>query len=105
MQELRFKIRGTEAANIEIQPCPDGSVDIVVKYGSYENKPSFSHNSVEGIIDSMKEAVNAEYAKAGSDKEEIVKFVKSYENKIMEDGWKGKFDDLFNNWCKKRNKI
>ena len=103
MQELRFKIRGTESANVEIIPTSDG-VEIVVKYGSYEKKPSISKGSADDVIEKMKAAANSEYKKPGADREEIVKFVKFYEKKIQEEGWKGKFDFsvLYERWLKNK---
>lgn len=115
MQELKFKITNTEAANIEIVPVSDG-VEIIVhygsekNYGSNENKPKgkFRFNSAskspEDIIEEMKEAAREEYNKAGTDKEELKKFVKFYEKKIQEDGWNGAFDfdKLYERWIGKK---
>lgn len=118
MEEIKFKIRNTEAANIEIVPCSDG-VEIVVHYG--QNKPSYTlhaeepettykskskwakkgFKSNEEIIEEMKEAAREEYKKEDCDKEELKKFVKFWEDKINENGWKGKtfnFETLYERW-------
>ena len=113
MQEIRFKIKGTESANVEILPTSDG-VEIVVKYGesqknygSSNNKPFKFHNgnkSPEEIIEGMKTVARKEYQKPGADKEELEKFVRFYERKINEDGWRGKFDfkKLYERWLENK---
>ena len=121
MEEIKFKIKHTEAANVEICPVEDG-VEIIVKYGS--KKPSYSlhtdtdepqvtykskskwgtkksQKSPEEIIDEMKAAARIEYKKPGADKDELTKFVQFWEKKINEDGWKGNkfdFDTLYDRW-------
>lgn len=106
MQELRFKIKNTEQATVDIIPTSDG-VEILVKYGSYEKKPSKFNNgnkSPEEIIEGMKTAARKEYQKPGADKEELKKFVEFYERKINEDGWNGAFDfdKLYERWLSKK---
>lgn len=113
MQEIRFKIKGTESANVEIVPTSDG-VEIVVKYGesqnnygSSNNKPFKFHNgkkTPEEIIEGMKTVARKEYQKPGADKEELKKFVEFYERKINEDGWNGAFDfdKLYERWLSKK---
>ena len=121
MEALRIKISNTQSANIEIQPCSDGSVDIVVNYGSEsrqnygssENKPSnykkpFTHHtkqaSPEEIIEGMKEVARKLYNQPDTDKDELTKFVKFYEKIIQEDGWNGafNFDKLYERWISKK---
>ena len=109
MQEIKFKIKQAESANVEIIPCADG-VEIVVRYGesqknygSSDNKPFKFHNgqkTPEEIIEGMKTVARKEYQKPGADKEELKKFVEFYERKINEDGWKGAFDfyKLYDRW-------
>lgn len=121
MQDIKFKISNTEAANIEIVPVNDG-VEIIVHYGSHQQQsaqnygsnqkePSESpkkafkfhgkQSSPEDIIEGMKEVARKLYSKEGTDKEELKKFVKFYENLITEKGeWKGgfDFDRLWEKW-------
>ena len=114
MQELKFKIKGTETAQVEIVPVSDG-VEIIVHYGSeapvpsQERKPFKPRNyaqdkTPEEIIEGIKIAARNEYKKEGADKEELTKFVKFYERKIQEDGWKGNFDfdKLYGSWLSKK---
>ena len=113
MQEIKFKIKQAESANVEIIPCADG-VEIVVRYGesqknygSSDNKPFKFHNgqkTPEEIIEGMKTVARKEYQKPGADKEELKKFVEFYERKINEDGWKGAFDfyKLYDRWLSKK---
>ena len=113
MQEIKFKIKQAESANVEIIPCADG-VEIVVRYGesqknygSNEKKPFKFHNgnkSPEEIIEGMKTVARKEYQKPGADKEELKKFVEFYERKINEDGWNGAFDfdKLYERWLSKK---
>lgn len=98
MQELRFKIRGTEAANIEIQPCPDGSVDIVVKYGEPQNNYGSSNNKPSNYkktytkpnksnIEILKNYCGELKNDEDIDIKELTNFYKFYEGKIED--WKG----------------
>lgn len=121
MEAFRIKITNTQSAGIEIQPCSDGSVDIVVRYGtesqnstvSSQNKTPnykkpFTHHtkqaSPEEIIEGMKEVARKLYNQPDTDKDELTKFVKFYEKKIQEDGWNGSFDfdRLYERWISKK---
>ena len=93
---------------VEVIPQEDGSIIIRVNEGKTAPKPTYKfHNNTnkgskdpEDIIEEMKEAARLEYKK-GADKDEITKFVKFWEKKIRENGWKGNkfnFDVLFERW-------
>lgn len=108
MQDLRLKISGAQLANIEIVPCSDGSVDIIVhKQEQAENKPykkQFNSKEPEDVVEEMKAAAREEYKKEDCDKKELQKFVEFWEKKITEDGWKGgsfNFQTLYNRWLDK----
>ena len=88
MQELRFKIRGTESAHVEMQPCTDGSVDIVIKYGSYEKKPSKFNKPDESNIEILKNFCGIKKLEEGVDINELKGFYDFYEKKMYD--WKGK---------------
>lgn len=117
MQEIKFKIKNTEFANVEIVPVSDG-IEIVVRYGGREQagegrgfkekgkefKERGRERSADEVIDQMKEYAREEYKKPGADKAEITKFVKFWEAKIENEGWKGefKFDMLYDRWLKNK---
>lgn len=105
MQEIKFKIKNTESANVEIVPCEDG-VEIIVKYGS--KKPTYSlHTDPDEPQVTYKskskwgktQKSNAEILKSfcSGKKEdpdinlkELKAFYEFYSNKA--DDWKGKMD-------------
>lgn len=115
MQEIKFKIKDTEFANVEIVPVGDG-VEIIVHYGSNSEKSgSFEKQPKQGkfnpkakspqeVIEDMKADAREEYKKPGADKKEIKKFVDFWERKIEENGWKGefKFDVLYERWLENK---
>lgn len=110
MQEIKFKIKNTEFANVEIVPV-SGGIEVVVRYGGREQaregkefKERGRERSAEEVISQMKEYAREEYKKPGADKAEITKFVKFWEAKIENEGWKGefKFDTLYDRWLKNK---
>lgn len=115
MEAFRIKITNTQSAGIEIQPCSDGSVDIVVRYGtesqnntvSSQNKPFKFHNkenhTVEELVNSLRQFCSKKIKEEPEWKEDIIKFGKFYSERVKE-GWKGelRINDLYKNWCDKR---
>ena len=113
MQEIKFKIKNTESANVEIVPCEDG-VEIVVKYGS--NKPTYSLHTdpdepkvtykskskwgktQKSNAEILKEFCSQMKSEEGVNKKELLKFYEFYEPKM--DDWKGKIqpDKLWERW-------
>lgn len=98
MQELKFKIKGTETANVEIIPVSDG-VEIVVHYGaetqqnngSFENKPkktyTYHNNQDKSNIEILKEFCGGLRKSGAASVDEILKFYNFYEGKLED--WKG----------------
>ena len=110
MSDFKIKLSNVDTANIEIIPCKDGGVELVVHY-TEEKKPfkfqekekpqSKGSGDIESIISQMKVAARLEYKLPNTDKKELTKFVAFWENKIRTDGWKGNvfdFDKLFERW-------
>lgn len=114
MSEFRIKLSQVDSTNIEIIPCKDGGVELVVHY-TEEKKPfkfhekekesekpqSKDNSNIESIISQMKVAARVEYKLPNTDRKELEKFVAFWENKIRTDGWKGSkfdFDKLFERW-------
>lgn len=102
MEELKFKIRGTETANVEIVPTEDG-VEIIVKYGSvkknygsYEKQPPTP--SLKDNLERLKDFCGRLKEDEDVNKKELLKFYKFYENKMPE--WKPgvKIEKLWEKW-------
>lgn len=108
MEAFRIKITNTQSAGIEIQPCSDGSVDIVVRYGTESQNKTFKfHNkekqTVEELVDSLRRFCSKKIKEEPEWKEDIIKFGKFYSERVKDD-WKGelRINDLYKNWCDKR---
>lgn len=105
MQELKFKIKNTEQAQVEIVPCADG-VEIVVRYGesqknygSSNNKPFKFHNKQEkSNAEIIKEFCAEKKNEEGVNLKELKSFYEFYTERA--DDWKGKMDAerLFSRW-------
>lgn len=114
MQQLKFKIKETESASVEIVPCADGGVEIIINYGSEtqknngssNNKPFKFHNN-QDMSSRGKEKSNAEIIKdfcsekkteEGVDLKQLKSFFDFYTAKS--DDWKGRMDadKLWKRW-------
>lgn len=108
MQDIKFKISNTEAANIEIVPCSDG-VEIIVhygdiqkNYGSNENKPSkfkfHSKGDSKSNADIIKDFCGSKKNEEGVDIKQLKSFYEFYTSKA--DDWKGRMDaeKLWQRW-------
>ena len=105
MQELKFKIKGTEQAQVEIVPCADG-VEIVVRYGesqknygSSNNKPFKFHNKQEkSNAEIIKDFCSEKKTEEGVNLKELKSFFEFYSEKAED--WKGKMDPnkLWERW-------
>lgn len=123
MQQLKFKIKETESASVEIVPCADGGVEIIINYGSEtqknygssNNKPfkstatsqPFKFHNNQDMSSQGKEKSNAEIIKdfcsekkteEGVDLKQLKSFFDFYTAKSGE--WKGQMDadKLWNRW-------
>lgn len=99
MQDLRLKINGAQLANIEIVPCSDGSVDIIVhKQEQAENKP---YKNKKSNVDILKDFCSKQKEYEDVDLKQLKSFYNFYEKRAQE--WKGTMDceKLFNNWMDK----
>jgi len=113
MQQLKFKIKETESASVEIVPCADG-VEIIINYGSEtqknygssNNKPFKFHNN-QDMNSRGEEKSNAEIIKdfcsekkteEGVDLKQLKSFFDFYTAKS--DDWKGRMDadKLWKRW-------
>lgn len=115
MEEIKFKIKHTEAANVEICPVEDG-VEIIVKYGS--KKPSYSlhtdtdepqvtykskskwgtKKSQKPNSEILKDFCTQTKSEEGINKKELLKFYEFYEPKMSD--WKGTIqpEKLWERW-------
>lgn len=105
MQEIKFKIKQAESANVEIIPCADG-VEIVVRYGesqknygSSNNKPFKFHNKQEkSNAEILKDFCSEKKTEEGVNLKELKSFFEFYSEKAED--WKGKMDPnkLWERW-------
>lgn len=105
MQEIKFKIKQAESANVEIIPCADG-VEIVVRYGepqknygSSNNKPFKFYNKQEkSNAEIIKDFCSEKKTEEGVNLKELKSFFEFYSEKA--DDWKGKMDPnkLWQRW-------
>ena len=105
MQEIKFKIKQAESANVEIIPCADG-VEIVVRYGesqnnygSNEKKPFKFHNKQEkSNAEIIKDFCSEKKNEKGVNLKELKSFYDFYTERA--DDWKGKMDTnkLWERW-------
>lgn len=105
MQEIKFKIKQAESANVEIVPCADG-VEIVVRYGesqknygSSNNKPFKFHNKQEkSNAEIIKDFCSEKKTEEGVNLKELKSFFEFYSEKAED--WKGKMDPnkLWQKW-------
>lgn len=100
MQEIKFRIKNTESANVEIVPVADG-VEIIVKYGdaapspSYETKTTYTdkakfkfHKKDEENLEILKEFCGKLKKDETVDRGELLRFFSFYAEKVN-NGWKG----------------
>ena len=112
MEEIKFKIRNTEAANIEIVPCADG-VEIIVHYGQkkpvytlntepetvYKNKSKWAKSAPKKAnAEILKEFCAEKKTEPEINLKELTSFYKFYEDKA--EMWKGTMDceKLWDRW-------
>ena len=95
MEEIKFKIKNTESANVEIVPCEDG-VEIIVKYGTKSaSKETYKLHSgskaqKKSNAEILKEFCGDLKDDPDVDLKELKAFFKFYEKKCPD--WKGTMD-------------